>query len=127
MLEFNISLEQRRALLPCSRHFQVAVAILANRNLGLPDVEPQGIFKYEGGVVVGGCEVVVMKSCLMDDFRRPITGSTPEEQATLDAVNEILARTDAEGPDFLEKEYPVTEDFTFYAPLRAFFRGLRPG
>lgn len=126
MIKFDISKNQRQALLSCHRHFQAAVAIEANRKLGLPDGEPEGIFKCEGGVVVRGHEVEIMKNYLMDDFkcsREP----TQEEQATLDAVNEILARTDAEGPDFLEKEYPVTEDFTFYAPLRAFFRGLRPG
>ena len=60
-----------------------------------------------------------LKNYLMDDWTRSQKPS-PEESAVADAIKEILARVDMEGPDFLEKEYPETIS-PLYDPLRAMF------
>ena len=62
MIQYTITPQQKTLLAPVHRHLQTAFAVVANRKLGLESVEPEGVFKAEGGVVAGGREIAIMKN-----------------------------------------------------------------
>ncbi len=61
MIEYTITPQQKELLAPVHRHLQTAFAIVANRNLGLEDIKPEGVFKAEGGVVAGGRDIAIIE------------------------------------------------------------------
>lgn len=93
MKSFNITPEDRQALVPIHRAFQAGVCTLANLKMGLtPPFRIDGIFKYEGGVVVNGKEIAIKGTYLKDDFAPTGPEPSPEETATLDAMLELIER-----------------------------------
>ncbi|MCB9978517.1 MAG: hypothetical protein H6862_02770 [Rhodospirillales bacterium] len=100
------------------------MAVLANEKLGARDIEPGGIFKYEGGVRVNGREIAIKGDYLLDDFGDR-GDPTSEERATLDSIMEIFGRAREEGTDFLEKEY-AGPHYGLCDPLRSFFENAPP-
>lgn len=118
MVYIEISEATRRALSPVSRRFQAAVAVLANRKLGV-EAKPTGIYKYEGDVMVHGCEIAIKPGYVIDDFKK-VRGHEPtaEEAATAAALREAISVWEGEGVAGLER---LAGDWTAMDgdPLRA--------
>ena len=84
------------------RQIQGTIAILANKKLSNEPVDDvKGILKYEGGVTVGRCEICIREDHVRDDW---VYHNNPskEEQATVDAINQLL-----DAIDFSSKEKAV--------------------
>jgi hypothetical protein len=98
MVNFNpLPKELLDALWPYQKQFQALLAFTANKILGADTSRIRGIGKYEGGVTVNNCEIYISRNVLMDDWKRTAE-PTPEEKATADAMEIIIAKIDPSNP-----------------------------
>src|SRR4051812_47559737 len=88
MVPFTISERIRQAMAPHHRQVQAALAVLANRRLGL-ETPPRGIGKFQGGIRVGEREIFIGPNAVADDWRRYNLDPSPEEEAAAWAVTEV--------------------------------------
>ncbi|MDD3371084.1 MAG: hypothetical protein PHE27_04575 [Alphaproteobacteria bacterium] len=117
--------EQREALRPYNRAFQIAVAEIANRKMGIAQNMPQGIFKYEGGVLVNQKEIVIYAEIVREDSLRrhqeiESNDPTPEENATAEAITELSEAFEKSGISTLLPFLPKAHIF-MGDPLRRLF------
>ena len=92
MIRYELADSDRTLMKPYSRVVQAAIAIEANKLMGILNVRPQAIGKYEGGVIVNNCEICIKYDFLCDDWKRTnLNNPTPEEIATVKAID-IVAR-----------------------------------
>ena len=87
MLHYELSPQMRLILKEHHRAVQGAIAVLANTQFGTI-VQPQGIFKYEGGVVVNKREIAIHEDYVIDDWKK-VGEPTAEETAVVDAITAV--------------------------------------
>jgi hypothetical protein len=90
MQRYTLDNNVRIALAPYHREFQAAVAVIANRTLGVEIENPQGIGKYEGGVVVRNAqgrvsEIAIKSDFVVEDWRRK--SETIPEETEVDGIS----------------------------------------
>jgi hypothetical protein len=83
-MTYTLTAEDRAALAQHHRSVQAAIAVLANRKLGVA-APPEGIGKWEGGVRVNGREIAIHAGNVQDDWRRS-REPRPEERAVVAAI-----------------------------------------
>jgi hypothetical protein len=117
MKKYTLPPEDRLALAPFHREFQAAVAVLANRTVGVDVSRPEGIGKWEGGVKVNGLEIAIKDDYVAEDWKR--TGETrPEEIAVAEAIETLAANFKTHGGTTFEQYRDVAK--TMYGdPLRS--------
>jgi hypothetical protein len=92
MIQFKLSDEIRELMVLIEPYVQAAIAIEANKLLGVDAENPYGIFKYEGGVNINGCEICIKYDYLCDDWKRTgLDEPTPEEIATQKAIEMVAS------------------------------------
>ena len=120
MKEFDVSPQTINALRPYHRAFQVAVAELAHAKLGTPLVEVKGAGYHQGGIVVGGRDIIIFPDNVKDIDLRPIWGrpSTNIETATAEAITMVAQQFEKSGVEALSRHKNTA---VWGSPLRAFF------
>lgn len=79
----------RAAMAPHHRLVQAAIAVLANKTLGVSPSDALGINKFEGGVSVNAREICIRQGNVADDFSAEQTGGSPEELAVASAIGRV--------------------------------------
>ena len=103
MLEYQLDSKIRRRMRRAEPVVKAALCVIANERFGYTET-PQGIFKYEGGIVVNGREIAIGERAVRDDWDRP-KNPTPEEKAVVDAIVEVAKIIETEGLAVLTKRY----------------------
>jgi hypothetical protein len=80
--------EMRTAMAAHGRLIQGAIAMIAHEVMGKQIAEPEGIGKYEGGVIVNGREIAIKHGYVTDDWNRQ-REATPEETAVVHAIAQV--------------------------------------
>lgn len=109
MLMYSVSQDARELMNRDPARVKSAIATIANQKCGVESFEVEGIFKWEGGVVVNLRQIAIKSGYVVDDFgsrRGDIDGPTKEEQATVDAINEVALLLEKEGIQSLAKMEP---------------------
>lgn len=89
MMNYTLSDEMRARMAEHPRAIQAAIALAANRELSVTSHEPQGIFKYQGGVLVNGREIAIHRDMVRDDWGHGDDAPTPEETAVVKAIGSV--------------------------------------
>lgn len=87
MKSYEISSKAKSEFAKDIRLVQGAIAKIANAAFSVYD-KPQGIFKYEGGVVVNNSEIAIHSSFVKDDWVRHFEPSK-EEIAVSEAIRAV--------------------------------------
>ena len=109
MIRYTLDDADRDIMRTRHRDVQGAIAVIANKMMGVKEVEPQAIGKAEGGVVVNGCEICIKWDFLCDDWKRTgLNAPTPEEKATVAAIAVVaeICRTNINALDSYKKLGP---------------------
>lgn len=114
MKRYDLSPAMRMKLAVHHRVVQGAIAILANRRFEIDVKLPEGISKFEGGVIVNHCEIAIYKTCASDDWKR-VAEPTREEIAVVEAIAEVEALWNIGGASALTRFQAIR----FGDPLRS--------
>lgn len=68
---------------------KAALAVIANERFGGTE-RPEGICKYQGGVMVNGREIWISRNFVQDN-NRSYGDPSPEEQAVVAAIEEVAS------------------------------------
>lgn len=117
MLDYTLKDEIRAEMAQAHRTVQIAISAIANQSFGCQD-DPDGIGKYQGGVKVNGQEICIRKFHVMDDWKRSVDVATPEEQATVVAIEAVAQLVEAGG---LAALAPYEGRPSDWDPLRSMF------
>lgn len=121
MQSFDVPLDDRIALLPCHRAFQATIAHRANEALGLAH-PPQGIGRYQGGVMINGRQLVINPDNVAQSWSGT-SAPTREEIAVADAIMSVVQDFRRLGDRVLVMPPPETPlGSALQDPLRWFFR-----
>jgi hypothetical protein len=89
-MQFPLEESMRSLMATEHRAVQTAISAIANAKFGNPH-PPQGIGKYQGGVLVNGREICLREHWANDDRIRQPTCDTPEEIAVVTAIAAIVS------------------------------------
>ena len=107
MIRYTLDGETRTKMASNPRLVQSAIAIEANSQMGFPVIQAEFIGKAEGGVKVNGCEICIKFDFLCDDWKRTsYNNPTPEEIATVKAIEIVADIVRKSGPNALQAKYP---------------------
>jgi hypothetical protein len=125
MVPFDISERLREEMAPHHRAVQAAIAVLANRHLGI-EARPEGIGKFQGGVRVAGRDICIGPNAVADDKKRYNDDPKKEEEAVALAIGVVAQRFSRDGADSLAEFGGIDSLGGPYGlflpdPLRAFF------
>jgi len=124
MKRYSLSDKQRRSLAQHHREFQAAVAVFANRAVGVQTDMPQAIGKYEGGVKVNDLDIVIYANIVQEDWMR-LKKTLPEEIAVASAMEEVAKLFTKRGSKILEPYRDMTK--TMYGnPLQVALLDFTP-
>jgi hypothetical protein len=83
---------------------KAALCVLANQRF-LGTTKPEGIGKYEGGIVVNGREIAIKRDAVMDDWIGREERPTEEERVTAEAIETLARIVSQHGIDYIKKTY----------------------
>jgi hypothetical protein len=97
MLEYRVPTDFLKDLAEHHRHLQTAICILANQKLDLTPEVPEFIFRWEGGVIVNRREITIKADYVVDSTGMYERETSPEEQAVVDSIMELVEAWKAQG------------------------------
>lgn len=114
MQHYELPAKIRAAMAQDEPAVKSALAQIANAAFGRGGM-PQGIYKYEGGIVVNGREIAIKDKIITDDWHRA-AAPTDEEAATARAIEQVAELIRKNGVASLRARYGAC---THGDPLRA--------
>lgn len=123
MIKFSVPEEFLELTIDHHRSVQVAIALIANEKAGNKNIGRYlGIGKYEGGVKVNGSEICIRHNSVADDWIRYNNDPKPNEQFTVDAINEVVEQITKNGIEWLQQYTDKILDYSLSDPLNSFYR-----
>jgi hypothetical protein len=102
MIRFTLDNAVRAVMATRPRIVQVEIARLANLKVGYCPFAMEGIMNYYGGVRVRECDIAIYHEYAIDDWTKILTETTPEENAVVEAIDD-LATAFKSDPNFLSE------------------------
>lgn len=118
MLEYTLDLVTRSQIGTNEPAVKAALCVIANAKFGT-DTPISGVYRAEGGIVVNGRDIRISDN-VIEDVAYKDANPTAEEQATLQAIQEVQTIIENEGIQTLQSKYGTCEKGN---PLKALITG----